>query len=208
MPYKLIELNFKRLKKKESGEEKGEGASGIEALAKRIKVELHSGEEFNIASIEEMRKNLDKIRKSKYAIIKTTSQKVAIRACREINVAVAYDTPDTAFARKIKKEESYYFLSLKKLINAETSGERIKEIKRIRETLRIMKKYRAKIIVSLEPESTFELRSGRQIFELLKALGMSDSEAKKACYENAREFLEIAEKKAKGKLIRKQCEVL
>ena len=197
MPYKFIELNFR-----------GEVSREIEELAKKIRVELHSGEEFNIASIEELKKNLERIRKARHAIIKTSLQKAAIRACREVNVAVAYDIPDIAFARKLKEEDSYYFLSLKKLINSQTSNERIKEIKRIKEVLKVVRKYDVRVIASLEPTSIFELRSARQLHELLKVFGMSDSEAKKACHENAKEFLEIAEKKAKGRLIRKGLEVI
>jgi len=208
MPFKFIELHCKAEKKDELV--KKAGSLGVElhfCAAAHEKKEEREGVEIEIKSMEELKKALNEIRKFGYAIVKTDSQKAALRACKDINVLLSCKL-DSAIAKKIASEDGFFELNLRSVLTAQNSRDRIRAIKEVKEQLKLLKKYKAKIIASYEPGIEIELRSAMQIMELLKVFGLSEEEAKNACCKNAEEFLKMNKERLEGKLIQKGVRVV
>lgn len=208
MPFKFIELHCKAERKEELI--KKAGSLGIElhfCAAQPEKKELGEGVEIEVESVEELKKTFNGIRDFSYAVVKTGSQKAALRACKEVNMLLSCKL-DSAIAKKITAENSFFELNLRSVLTAQNGRERIRAIKEIKEQLKLLKKYKTKIIASCEPRAEIELRSAVQIIELLKVFGLSEEEAKNACYKNAEEFLKMNRERLEGKLIQKGVRVV
>jgi|GEM_PF-5342953 len=208
MSYKFVELCAKAEKNEvlvKKAESLGAELHFCSAAAKES--EAFEGTEREVKNTDELKKVLKETERFLYVILKTDSQKAALRACKEVNVLLSAKL-DSAVAKKITAENSFFELNLRSILTAQNSRERIRAIKQIKEELEILKKYKTKIVASYEPKSEIELRSARQMIELLKVFGLSEEEAKNACYKNAEEFLKMNRERLEGKLIQKGVRVV
>lgn len=114
-------------------------------------------------------------------------ERVDILAHASINYRDSGINP--ALAKEAEKNGVAIEINLREIINAKRM-ERVNAIRRVKMNLKLKRKYNFDLIVASGAKSRYELRGPRQVYELLKLLGLDQEEIDDATYHVATRILE------------------